>query len=696
MITTEPNISGINYISNDVLLTFTIRVSMDMLLRTDRFRSLIHCRGDLKSYNRPPINPNRQLKYRKTAFNLLDTNRLQYIQLIRWTVVTMEEDNKTEPITGLIGTTDFSLSVEELEIGTDETVTGIQVDLPSLDLKWFIHSDDNGWHSTFIHNPDDITDKLSPALSDIVSSQPFWMVFDKKRNNNTIKALLKCGLPQECGQEALNVVSSTIFANALMEKISISENIKDDYIVERMVYDAEVDYSNPIWFMVDKKFSAKAVAIRVAELFKKDGHPIKTIDETKVIHMFHNGMYVNGEDAAERMIRDLIGHFVTISRVKEVAAQIRSYTLTSLTKFDPGNAINMQNGVYRIDVKTFYEAEEGIYDEPDMLFTYKMPVHYDPDATCPEIEKFFNQVMPNDIQREQIYEEFAYSFVPEYPIQKMFMWLGDGGTGKGTAVRIFEAIVGREFVSGWSIEALEHNDEQCHYNLLDKKINICGDLPDKKVPFAWLKSASGGDVIPVKKLYAESFNTVNSCKFLFAMNNLPEFEDFSEGILRRLIITLFEVSIPDSEMDPHLTKKLTTPVELSGFFNILMDSYDNLMEREEFIYNPSRKEVQSMLNELRGEDVKLFISEMCITGKGQKYSRKVMYSDYKNWRASRQAKPKGRQRFNEAVRQLGYSETRYGDEFVWVELGKESTGPTQVEINTAKMSEDLNPKPKTD
>lgn len=596
-----------------------------------------------------------------------------------------------EAITGSVGDIEYAVTVEHLKVDNQE-VKGIQIEFEDLNLKWFIHSH-YGWQNSFIHTPDDAADVLTPNLASNSSPAPFWMVFDKNLNGKIMKALQGCGMSKKQAQQTISTISKSINDNGLMDKISIPST-DNRYGSEKAIYEEDVDYNDPVWFFVDGKYSAKIIAARVIELFIGQNHSVRTIKETKVIHIFHDGMYINGEDEVERMIRDLLGHFATINRVNEAKAQIKIMTLTLLEKFNPGDFINMQNGVYKIRLKTFYDAEDGIYNDPEMLFTYKIPVHYDPDATCPEIEKFFGYVLPDRIQREQVYEEYSYIFAPEYPLQKIFMWLGDGGTGKGTANRILEAVVGKQFVAGWSIESLEKNDQQCHYNLLDKKVNICGDLPDKKVPFAWLKSASGGDVVPVKALYHEAFNVVNSCKFFFVMNNLPEFDDFSEGLFRRIILTVFEVTIPEKDIDPHLIYKLTSQQELSGFFNILMNSYDNLMERGEFIFNPSRREVEDTLSELRGEDVRLFIAEKCTEGANEKYDRKAMYVDYVEWRKSRQAKPKGKIAFNAMVKKLGFNETRYASVFVWTGLGKLSKGPTQVQINLEKASKDL--KPKTD
>ena len=594
---------------------------------------------------------------------------------------------KREPITGSIGDTDYNITVEQLKV-EDQEVNGIQVEFEELDLKWFIHSYKGYWRNSFVHTPNDNADKLPSNLSMAEASAPFWMAFDKKHNAQIVKALHGCGLSKKGSKEAINAISGIINAKSLMDKITATA-CDDRYCCERSVLDADIDYNNPLWFMINNKFSAKAVAERVIASFAEQHHFIKTVKETRKILVFNDGMYVNGEDEVEKLIRDFLHHRASINYVKETKDEIRIRTLTLLSDFNPGNYINLQNGVYKIDYKTFYNTEDGIYDDQNMLFTYKLSVFYDADAVCPEIEKFFTWAQPDPLHREQVYEEFSYGFAPGYPIQRMAVWIGEGKNGKGVAVNVLRSIIGINNISGWSVENLEKNTDYCQANMVTKKFNICGDMPSKKVPFDFIKKASGGDVLSVREIRKEPFDIVNACKMLFSMNNMFEMSDLSEGATRRMIVTTWDVQVEDADMDPHLSDKLTTESEKSGFFNLLMDSYDNLMERGHFIYNPSTEETEATLSELRGEDVQLFIAEKCVTGQGEKYARVAMYDDYKAWHESRKAKPKAKGKFNASVKKLGYKTTKMAGVHLWTGIGRLSTGPTQVEINLANNSDEI-------
>ena len=599
------------------------------------------------------------------------------------------KDDKLEPIIGSIENTDFAVTIEKLEIGDDEkNVDAIQIAFKSLDLNWLIYSHLGQWVNHFFHTPTDDGDKIPRELTTYSMSVPMWMVPDPKFDKHIKKVFNWCGLDNGAGDNIKNAVSGIIASNALMDKIDIPIESLDKYAYEKLEMDAEIDYENPLWFMINKKFSGKAVADRVIEIFKEQKHFIKTIKETKVILIFHEGMYVSGEDEVERLIRDLLKHSATNHFVKETISEIKSATLTLLSDFNPGDCINMQNGVYKIHLKTFYNGTDGIYDEQEMLFTYKSPVHYDPDAICPGIDKFFKWALPDEIQRMQVYEEFAYGFAPGFPIQRMFLYWGTGANGKGVAVTILRHIIGAENISGWSVYNLENNNDYCQANMVTKKFNICGDMPSQSVPFDFIKAASGGDIIPVRQIREPAYNTINSCKMLFMVNNMPEISDFSDGALRRIIPTLWNSHVTGTGIDPHLSEKLTTPEELSGFFNVLMDSYDVLMERGHFIFNPTIEETEATLSELRGEEEKEFIRECCVINPNSRYDRKAMYEDYCNWHATRQTKPKTKKIFNGFIRSFGYNHIKYGGSIVWTGIGKLNTEATQASQNMKDYSKE--------
>lgn len=583
---------------------------------------------------------------------------------------TQERVEEHISINGNVGKINYTISVEKLKV--DEIILdGIQIVIGN-ELTIFSYQSDGLWKNVFIHTPQDENMRLN--FKPIEYPEPIWLPHEKR--DKLFKKYFKgFGISEEDRTILLEQIRFTILANAIPDNV---QHIIDLNVMSgASINTDEINY----WYMIDKKFSAYMVSSLVIETFKEQEHQIKTVKETKEILIFNNGVYVNGEDEIEGMIRNQIGALCTIAFVKEVMQEIRISTLVLKEKFNPGQYINLLNGVYMINLKTFKHIDDDVYNERDMLFTYKLPVHYNSKALCPQIDAFFAWAMPDKDKREQIYEEFAYCFKKGYPIQKMFLWYGSGKNGKGTAVKILEHIIGKNNMAGWNIENLEKNFNYCQADIVGKKVNVCGELPDRRVPFDYLKAATGGDIISVREIYKKPYSVVNDTKFFFMMNKVPEFSDFTGGLMRRLIIDIWESELTSDEVDPNYVNHLVTDAEISGFFNKLMNALDELSERGYFTNNMNIEEVETILSELRGEDLDAFISERCVISHNLKYARKPLYDDYCNWCKLRHSVSKGKKVFNAFLRNRGFKTSQIAGERIWQGIALQEESKVISNIN---------------
>jgi len=75
------------------------------------------------------------------------------------------------------------------------------------------------------------------------------------------------------------------------------------------------------------------------------------------------------------------------------------------------------------------------------------------------------------------------------------------------------------------------------------------------------------DPITADKKYKDMITFTNRTKFFFSANRLPKVYDNTTAFFRRLIIINFPKTLDESQADPHLFEKLTTPEALSGILN---------------------------------------------------------------------------------------------------------------------------------
>ena len=103
---------------------------------------------------------------------------------------------------------------------------------------------------------------------------------------------------------------------------------------------------------------------------------------------------------------------------------------------------------------------------------------YDPNAECPLIQKFLEEITGSKEDAEILIEVIGYCLYRSYPIQKALMLVGDGANGKTTFLRLLTRFLGHQNVSNRSLHELETN-RFAKASLFGKLANIYDDLPDK-------------------------------------------------------------------------------------------------------------------------------------------------------------------------------------------------------------------------
>ena len=91
----------------------------------------------------------------------------------------------------------------------------------------------------------------------------------------------------------------------------------------------------------------------------------------------------------------------------------------------PPNLINLKDCILDVRIRKRYKHT------PKFLSPIQIPVEYDPEAACPEWEKFIKQIFPKDAQ-DLPWEIAGNLLVPDTSSQKAILLVGEGGNGKST------------------------------------------------------------------------------------------------------------------------------------------------------------------------------------------------------------------------------------------------------------------------
>lgn len=318
--------------------------------------------------------------------------------------------------------------------------------------------------------------------------------------------------------------------------------------------------------------------------------PVATIIETKQMLTYVKGHYVNnGEEVIHKILVTILAPYVTRTGqtcynshvLKEVLNIIQGLTYVEACEFDSDDGIiNCLNGLLHWRTGILEPHRESYYSR------IQINVDYDPKATCPNILKMYEIVLrPEDFRKAL--EFIGYCLFRSYPIQKAFILLGPGGTGKSHFIDTVCKMLGDDNISSVSMHDLER-DRFATSDLYCKLVNSFGDMEQTTLPNVNILKmlTSNKDVIRAQKKGERAFDFINFAKLIFASNKLPRVKDDTSGFYRRVEILPFEHVFTQEEKDESeqegLLKKITSPEELSGLLNLVLPQLDALLERGYF------------------------------------------------------------------------------------------------------------------
>jgi len=353
-------------------------------------------------------------------------------------------------------------------------------------------------------------------------------------------------------------------------------------------------------------------------------HAIITLNDTEESYWFNRKkkLYESCEVQLKALVQKMVGSETTSHFVNEVIKSIQRRTLKDRESIEPPTElIPLNNCIYDI-------VGGGISDySEETVFFKKHPVNYNPFAECPKIEKFLKEIV-SEKDLPMLYEIAGYCFYRKYCIQKCFMLVGEGSNGKSVYLKLLIALLGKENVSGVSLQLLAKN-RFASGNLYLKNANIYPDLDaDALKSTGEIKALVGEDMIYAERKFKDSFPFLNYAKLCFSCNRLPKTSDDSDAFYRRWIIINFPNKFEKEERDIGLLDKLTTAEELSGFFNKIVESLSGLLERTVFSNEESVDAVRDYYLRLSDSTI-AFLTDSCeFTNDDDWVFKTELYSHY--------------------------------------------------------------------
>ena len=339
------------------------------------------------------------------------------------------------------------------------------------------------------------------------------------------------------------------------------------------------------------------------------------------------------------------GHYIRLSNkeIKDMCEQIRWYPFCA-REHDAFNNnpqfINMGNGV--LD----YVTDEVFPHDEKFLFTYVVRANYlsNPNLIhCPSFDHFCQTSLApltyedEDTKqkiiaekRQLLLEIIDYICCDNHAGKCAFFLKGEPDSGKSVVANFITQLFQPELISNVPLPKLSERFFKAE--LFGKKLNVAGEIQGKQLAeIATFKSITGGDAITGEYKGKNPFSFTPRCKLLFAGNALPgtSESDATKAFVNRLIVLLFNHSIPKEKQDKDLLKKLWN--ERDSIFTLAMQALKNLHERNyRFIVPAESSEfIKSFVN--RNNSLQMFLQDCCVFGEKYRIHNTDLMRAYTNY-----------------------------------------------------------------
>jgi len=357
----------------------------------------------------------------------------------------------------------------------------------------------------------------------------------------------------------------------------------------------------------------------------RDKYTFKTVEDTEELLVYDKGIYRDGTIVVKRYIEERLSDEACLHAVREVIGHIqrRTYIPRSALNEDKGY-IPVKNGLINL---TTFELE--LFNK-DKIYTFRVPVTYDKDATFERTERFFKEVLQEE-DLDSMQEIFGYTLYPQQPAHKLVWWIGIGRNGKTTTSELLLAMIGAENDAGVSLAQLDGRHRFSIARLFGKLINVVPE-PETLTPLQTptLKAASGGDLLHGElKGVQKVFPFWNFAKFVIFANDIPQIADTSYGFWQRALVIAFPHAFTGEAAIKNYHEIILEEDSLAGLLNWALVGLKRLKDNNwEFSESHTQEDAKSNMQR-RAQPVKSFVNDWTTFDNHVEMSKAVVYEGFK-------------------------------------------------------------------
>lgn len=355
----------------------------------------------------------------------------------------------------------------------------------------------------------------------------------------------------------------------------------------------------PVAQIYERLKSSYKLGVRQGRIYLKNGNNWECIRELELAIKVR-GLFVETEQLN-----------ISVGAVKEVLERLLQDPSLQLHFIEEktDKYVKLRDSVFDVESGNFASNCPGD-------FGYFLDFHYISEnmhRNTTEFSKFVNSIFPDrTAEKRTLLLEILGYIISDYQCAKTaFFFIGESNSGKSTLLELIQRIFPASTVTNIPLYRLENRFNLAR--LADSKVNICTELSEKSflAPDIF-KMLTSNEIVTAEHKGCKPFEFRIRCKSVNAGNIIPDIKNIDgiNAIINRMCILLFPVTIPKTEQDRNLLKKLWE--ERDSIFSEALDALISLRKRNFCFTEPA--DSQQLRNQLlsRGRSLETFITDCCV------------------------------------------------------------------------------------
>lgn len=299
---------------------------------------------------------------------------------------------------------------------------------------------------------------------------------------------------------------------------------------------------------------------------------------------------------------------------------------------------------------------------PEYFVTNPIPYNLGKKSETPTMDKIFEQWVGKDYI-QTLYEIIAYCTLSDYPIHRLFCFIGEGMNGKSKFLELLRKFIGEHNCCSTELDVLTSN--RFETTKLHKKL-VCqmGETNFSELSkTSKIKKLTGGDLIGFEYKNKCPFDDINYAKIIIATNNLPATSDKTIGFYRRWLI----IDFPNRFTEKYDILGTIPEVEYENLSMKCIEILYNLLIKREF-HNEGDINERIVKFEDRSNPIEKFLKDNTDDDLDGYITAAELEKRLSNWCKDNRYRMISVQMSSEKLKKLGYKKGRkYAD---WLYDGK--------------------------